>query len=796
MAQPRLVLHGHFYQPPRENPWTEVVAVEPGAAPFHDWNERITAECYRPNAHARVVDDHGLVVALVNNYDHLSFNIGPTLAAWLEAHHPDLLEEIVAADRRTGRAIAQAYNHMILPLANERDLRTQVRWGLADFAHRFGRRAEGMWLPETAVNDAVLSVLAEEGVAFTILAPGQASRVRPLAGGDWIDVSDGSIDTRRPYRWRHPSRVGLGVDLLFYDGGLSHAVAFGLAGVSSQALVDRVVEAGRDGGLVAVATDGETFGHHHKFTERSIAYAFAVEAPRRGVRVMSALDVLTEEPPAFEVEVRESAWSCAHGVGRWREDCGCSTGGPPGWHQRWRAPLRAALDLLRDHAADVFERLGTKVLTDPWAARDAYLSVVLGARSVEDFAEEFVTGDLVLALTLLEAQRHAMLMYTSCGWFFYDLAGLETVQVLRYAARCIDLLAEAGDEPPVDAFLDVLAQASSNDPGEGDGARIWRERVLPARVDARRVVAHLALMDLLEDRPADPVLAGYEVAVAAHHRSERGALALSCGEVRLVHHRTRRATTHLYAAFRLGGLEVTGVVCEADPAAGIDRTAVDGLAEAFRGGARLTELLRRASDALGDDEFGLEAALPDAAEQVLAGAADRLADEVARLSERLLLDHRDTFDALVEAGSTLPPELRAPAELVLARRLEAELVSLALGWSEPAARAAQDTVDEAVRAGLRIDADAATAALADALRASVQRVVRGESDAAPVEFLLRLARVLEAEIDISVPQEQVYAALTSPQDDADGDDPAWRGAELRRVGQALGLAVDRLGQLG
>jgi len=338
MGDVRLVVHGHFYQPPRENPWTEEVAVGPTAAPFHDWNERITAECYRPNGWGRVLDEHGRVTAIVDNYEHLSFNVGPTLLSWLEAHRPEVYERMREADRARGGAIAQAYNHMILPLANERDMRTQVRWGLADFQHRFGRPARGLWLPETAVNDDVLRVLVEEGVRFTILAPSQAVAVRGLgeareADDGWVDVSDGSIAGGEPHRWFHPDGSGRSLDLVFYDGAISHDLAFGLTGLSSQELIRRVVVAAGDGTPVCVATDGETFGHHHKFADRALAYAFIHEAGAAGVRVLNAAQLVDEVPPLRAVRVQESAWSCAHGVRRWKDDCGCHTGGAPGWNQ-------------------------------------------------------------------------------------------------------------------------------------------------------------------------------------------------------------------------------------------------------------------------------------------------------------------------------------------------------------------------------------------------------------------------------------------------------------------------------
>jgi len=463
-----LVVHGHFYQPPRESPWTGEVPEQPGAAPFHDWNERITAECYQPNAER-------------GTFEQLSFNVGPTLLSWLEAHHGDVYDLILQADRRTGRAIAQAYGHAILPLCNGRDLRTHVRWGVTDFVHRFGRRPEGMWLPETGVSDAVLADLAEEGLRFTILAPGQVAATRQMGGVGWVDhAARGApaVPIDRPLRWRHPDGSGRSVELVVYDGALAHALAF--SEPSSEAVVtSAIVHAGETGGLVVAATDGETFGHHHRGADEVLAHALTVEAPGRGVRVPRLVDVLDERPPTHEALVRASAWSCGHGVGRWIDDCGCHTGGQKGWSQAWRGPLRRALDLLRDWGVDVMERRGRELLRDPWASRDDYLALLIGARTWADFVAEHVVGDGHQAGVLLDAQRNALLMYTSCGWFFNDLAGVETVQILRYAARAIDLYEQLGEAPPVDAFLDVLAEASSNDPEAGNGRRLWHEQVLP-----------------------------------------------------------------------------------------------------------------------------------------------------------------------------------------------------------------------------------------------------------------------------------------------------------------------------
>jgi hypothetical protein len=766
-----LAVHGHFYQPPRENPWTEDVPVEPSAAPYHDWNERITAEAYRPNAHARIVDDRGRVMAIVNDYELLSFNIGPTLASWLEANHPDLYALVLDADRRCGSAIAQAYNHMILPLATERDIRTQVRWGLADFQRRFGRRAAGLWLPETAVNDVVLRVLVEEGVGFTILAPSQADR--PVGPG-------------RIYRWTHPGGVGQ-VALVFYDGPLSHDLAFGIGSQPASTFVERAIAAAPDG-LVVLATDGETFGHHHRFGERAIAYALAVEAPRHGVATGPIAASVKQHRPAESIGVVESAWSCAHGVGRWARDCGCSTGGQPGWSQAWRAPLRAALDLVRDHAASVFEDLGSTVLRDPWAARDAYIAVVLDDAKRSLFLTKRLRpgADATLALTLLEAQRHAMLMYTSCGWFFDDVAGLEAVQVLRYAARCMDLLREAGDDTPLeDKFLDVLDGAVSNDPTEGSGRQVWARHVEPARVTPARVVAHVALLEVLDGRAPLPVTAGHEVSVGDHTYAERGALGLGCGRVTLVHRRTRRTHTYVYAAMHLGALDVVGA-CRPAGAAADDDALFDELRAAFGAGTRLTHLLRLVADGFGPEEFDVSAALPDVPDPLLATAARNLADRFGAELDRLFSDHRAVFSTLTAAGQPLPEELRAPAQLALARRLEADLVDIAAIGDRLALASAESVVAEATDAGVRLDVPLVRAAADAALLALVRRALQSGADAdvSAAAALLDLARHAGVTVDLARAQEAVYQRLAA--------DRRSDGA-LSRLGAALGLAVGHLG---
>lgn len=500
MSYRAVCVHGHFYQPPRENPWTGRIDPEPSAAPWPNWNERITDECYGPNTAAEL---HGLEgeTRRRNNFASISFNVGPTLMAWLAEARPDVHRRIVDGDAAGagrfgghGGAIAQVHDHLILPLANTRDRRTQVRWGLVDFRHRFGREATGMWLPETAVDVPTLETLASEGVRFTILAPHQAARVRE-PGGAWTDVAAGDgLDTGRGYVQRLPS--GREIALFFYEGGVAHGIAFGGLLHDGARLVRRLEASALTGTaprLGHVATDGESYGHHHAHGE--MALAWAIDAIERDGRVaLTTYDAwLAAHPPAAEVQCADgTSWSCAHGVRRWAGGCDCGTGGA-GWDYGWRGPLRRALGQFGDGLARRFENEAGQCLSDPWAARDDYAELRLGG---EALAEEWWTRHLrpgadgasrAEARRWLEMQASALRMFTSCGWFFDDPAGLETRQVLRYAGRALDLagLVDGTGEPEPEAapLLEALAVVRSN---LSDG---WN-----AADELRRI--------LREDRPA------------------------------------------------------------------------------------------------------------------------------------------------------------------------------------------------------------------------------------------------------------------------------------------------------
>jgi alpha-amylase/alpha-mannosidase (GH57 family) len=576
-------IHGHFYQPPRENPWLDEVEVQDSAAPYHDWNARISAECYWPNAAARLLGHGNQITAIVNNYSSLSFNFGPTLTAWIARHEPDLLAHIVAADQAScmrcgghGNAIAQAYGHAILPLLNLRDKTTQVRWGVQEFVYRFGRKPEGMWLPETAVDVSTLEVLAAEGMRFTILAPHQARRIRPLTHTSWQMVRPEELDTTRPYLCRLPS--GRQIVVFFYHGPLARAVAFEGLLNSGDRLVERIMAAFHaqpdEPQLVHFATDGESYGHHHRFGEMALAFA-CHELTRRGLaRLTNYGEYLALHPPAWEAEIVENtSWSCPHGVERWRADCGCRVGTKPGWTQRWRAPLREALLWVSDAIDRVFEQHGAPLLADPWRARDEYIELVLDRTPdrVEEFCARQGTrvltpGERVEVLKLLEMARHRLLMFTSCGWFFDELSGIEGTQILRYAARAIEY-AEGYGVQLQEEFIARLRAAPSNLPEYGDGAGVYTRKVLSTRVGLSQVVANQAICQILEPERVCVVPRAFSVRWTDTEQEVYGTTALSVGRLHLMSTLTREEKEFACAVLRLTAHDVHCVVSDTLPSA-------------------------------------------------------------------------------------------------------------------------------------------------------------------------------------------------------------------------------------
>ncbi len=571
-------VHGHFYQPPRENPSLEAIELQDSAYPYHDWNERITAECYAPNATSRILDNEQRIIRLVNNYSEMSFNFGPTLLSWLQDKAPRVYQALKDADQISaekfgghGSAVAQGYNHMILPLANRRDKETQVKWGIADFKHRFGRKPEGMWLPETAVNIETLEILAENGILYTIMAPRQAKRVRrkgPRA--TWKDVSGDRIDPSRAYGVVLPSKKS--ISAFFYDGPISQGVAFEGLLNDGKRFADRLMSGFSDARdwpqLSHIATDGESYGHHHHFGEMALTYALQQIQESKVAELTNYGQFLEKYPPNHFVEIVEnSSWSCVHGIERWRANCGCNSGGHGDWNQAWREPLRKALDWLRDAVAPMFEEKAKPLLKNPWGARNDYIRVILDRSdaSVDAFfkdnaARQLSAEDKVVALKLLEMQRHAMLMYTSCGWFFDELSGLETVQVIHYAGRVVELAKEFLGDQVEPQFLEQLRAAKSNIKEHGDGAQIYQKWVKPASVDIEKLAGHYAISSLFENYGEKTTIYCYQVEREQYSLEAEGKLRLAIGRAKFSSQVTRESALLSFGVLHLGDHNVTGGV--------------------------------------------------------------------------------------------------------------------------------------------------------------------------------------------------------------------------------------------
>ena len=574
-TQRYVCIHGHFYQPPRENPWLEAVEIQDSAFPYHDWNERITAECYASNSASRVLDGESRVMDISSNYAKISFNFGPTVLSWMEQAAPRIYQAILDADKQSmewrsghGSALAQVYNHMIMPLANARDKRTQVVWGIADFQKRFKRFPEGMWLAETAVDLETLDILAEQGIKYTILAPHQAAAYRAIGEEEWLEAE---IDPTRCYLCNLPS--GRSINLFFYDGPISRAVAFEKLLESGEALAGRLVGGFNDERgwpqLMHIATDGETYGHHQKFGDMALAACLNHIESNNLARLTNYGEYLELCPPDTEVRIHErTSWSCAHGVERWNSDCGCS-GGMPGWNQQWRQPLRASLDWLRDRLAKGFEQKGRELFKAPWRVRDAYVEVILnrGMEVAEQFLSrhalrELTAEEKIRALKLLEMQRHAMLMYTSCGWFFDELSGLETVQVIDYASRALQLSEGVVDGPVEKGFLERLKEAKSNIPDYQDGLWIYRNFVLPIRLDLVKVGAHYAFSSLYEDYEEHSQIYCYAIAREEYHKAATPDAVIAMGRIHVASEITEEKSCLTFCVVRIGSHDFKGGVME------------------------------------------------------------------------------------------------------------------------------------------------------------------------------------------------------------------------------------------
>jgi len=673
-------IHGHFYQPPRENAWLEAVELQDSAYPYHDWNERITAECYGPNTASRLLDREGKIYRIVNNYSRISFNFGPTLLAWLEENAPATYQAVVEADRQSreifsghGSAIAQAYNHLILPLANWRDKYTQVLWGVRDFEHRFGRTPEGMWLPETAVDIDSLDIMASLGIRFTILSPYQARRVRRFRGRNWAEVAGGRIDPTRAYEIRLPSRFKM--NLFFYDGPISQAVAFDHLLSNGENFAHRLVGAFSDSRnhpqLVHIATDGETYGHHQAHGDMGLAYALHFIESQKLARLTNYGEYLEKHPPGHEAEIFENtAWSCAHGVDRWRVPCGCNSGMNPGWNQNWRLPLREALDWLRDTLAPLFKAKGAEYLKDPWEARDDYIEVILdrSPENRERFLGEHRRRDLteeekILVFKLLELQRHTLLMYTSCGWFFDEISGIETVQVIQYAGRALQLARELFGDDLESKFLERLERAKSNVADHGDGRRIYEKFVKPAMVDLRKVAAHYAIRSLFRPYEEHDRIYCYTADREDYNCAETGKMRLGMGRARFTSRITQDSASITFGVLHLGDHNINGGVRDFRGEEAYRELVREGKEVFSR--ADLPEVIRVLDKGFGKDTFSFRFLFRDEQRRILDQILKATLSQTETVYQQLFENQAPLIHFLVDEGIPLPKSLETAAEFAL-----------------------------------------------------------------------------------------------------------------------------------
>lgn len=673
-----ICIHGHFYQPPRENAWLEYIETQESARPFHDWNERINFECYAPNTAARILNEEGEIIKIVSNYEWMSFNFGPTLLSWMKLKDPVTYQTILQADRKSmqhfgghGSAIAQAYNHSILPLCNTRDKETQIIWGIKDFESRFQRQPEGMWLPETAVDTETLSILIEHGIKYTILAPRQVKATRKIDAKQWNSKNAESIDTKRPYLFRLPNS-NKSIAIFFYDGPLSQEVAFKGILNDGKNFANKLSSAffGNEPQLVHIATDGESYGHHHKYGEMALASALETIRDNKHIQLTNYGQYLELFPPTHEVLIHEnSSWSCVHGVERWRNDCGCNSG-HAGWNQAWRKPLRDALDDVRDQLIDIFETEGSKYFKDPWQARNEYYHIIHNRSEprVQEFLKNHCNHqceDPINGLRLLEMQRHTLLMYTSCGWFFDEITGIETTQILQYAGRAIQYAEQVTHEKIQDRFIENLKKAPSNI--YENGAHDYLAYLMPNVIGFKRVAMHYATTSVF-DRPfeASPLFI-YEATAEQSHRYEAGIQRLSIGRLRLRSKIIHQERSFCYAVVYLGQQNIIGGLAETmDDATFLSMK--NQLVEAFRK-PNIGLVFSLMNKHFNGERFSIWELFTDEKQRILNDMLQKSMKNAANNLEEIFEDNYQLMLALKNENMRIPDAFHTAAEFIINREL-------------------------------------------------------------------------------------------------------------------------------
>lgn len=772
MTNRYICIHGHFYQPPRESPWLEAIEIQDSAFPYHDWNERISAECYAANAVSRIWDTEGRIVQLVNNYVGISFNFGPTVLQWMQKHATDVYAAILEADRQSlekfsghGSALAQGYNHMILPLANSRDRVTQIVWGIKDFEYRFGRKPEGLWLPETAVDIETLDIMAQHDIGFAILSPSQARQVRPSEAEEWQDVSGGRIDSGMAYRISLPS--GRDMALFFYDGSISQALAFEGLLNNGEAFANRLLSRFSDDcsapRLVHIATDGETYGHHQHGGDMALAHALYYIESNELAQLTNYGWFLENYPPIHEVEIFEnSSWSCAHGIERWRSDCGCNSGGNPGWNQSWRAPLRAAMDWLRDAVNPAYEQLAGRFLTDPWAARNDYIDIILdrSPERIHAFLSRHAIRPLgyedeTTVLKLMELQRHAMLMYTSCGWFFDELSGIETVQIIQYAGRVLQLADQLFTEDFEFGFLEHLELARSNIQEHGNGREIYEKFVRPAMLGLTAVGAHYAISSLFQVEGERKSIYAYSAEMEDYRSFQAGGTKLVIGRAKVTSEVTRISTNLCFGVLHLGDHSISCGTGEYQSAQKYEAL-VKELSDAFTG-ADFPMTILLLGKHFGVSTYSLTSLFADARRKVLDMIMEPTLREAEAAYSSIYKHHAPLIRFLTGSGTPRPKVLSIAADLCLNAKLRSMLQGEGL---DP--EIVKPLLEEARLAGANLDATALGLLLAGNIERLAEELLGHPDDASLMERLnkaAKLVRTLPFEVNLWKTENICYNIL-------------------------------------
>jgi alpha-amylase/alpha-mannosidase (GH57 family) len=794
-----------------------------------------------------VTNNKNEIVRIMNNYARMSFNFGPTLLKWLADKAPRTYRMILDADKASamrydghGSAVSQVYNHIILPLASERDAITQIRWGIADFEFRFQRRPEGMWLAETAVSRKSLDLMAAEGIRFTILAPHQCARVRNLpqpradapdallptesaeaanapgavsqgnALNPWVATPNATVDPTHPYTVMLDE--GRSIAVYFYDGPASRAIAFEGLLNSGEAFGSRLLdgfrsvstEAHAPAELSHVATDGESYGHHHKYGEMALSYAMHWIEDNGHAKLTNYGEFLEKFPPAWEAEVvDDTSWSCVHGVERWRSNCGCN-GGKPGWNQEWRGPLRDALDYLRDATAPLAEVMAKPLLVDLWAARDGYIEVMLDrSMAAKDrfFARHathvLTVQERIAVLELLELERHTQLMYTSCGWFFDEISGIETIQIIAYAGRVLQLAAKLFGEPGIALephFLEMIAEAKSNVAEIGDGAELYRRYVTAIRIGLEQVGAHYAISSMFRSYPEDGELFCFELHRDSHEvfTSGRGKVALGRAHIRS---RITEETEEIcFAVIHLGDQNLSAAVRHFSSNSPEDIAAFAAfstdIGNAIRR-ANLPEVIRLIDRFFGTLSYSLTSLFADEQHRILRTILDRTLAEMEDSLRKIYEDHASLLRFLTESGMAPPPALAIAANFAINSSLRRAIAAENFDAAEIGALFARATSDQVV-----VDTQVLSFAAGERMkRAMVQLEAAAEQDRAmkgALQTALGIAVGLRSlPFDVNLWQAQNIWNSLYQRSDKNYWSPEWKTA-FKKLGEALYISVDDL----